>query len=75
MPAQAARLILQPAEGPPVPLIKVSLYPGRTEEQKQKYAEAVTRAASDILGAKKEHVIVVYDERPRPDWYLAGKQL
>ena len=58
-----------------MPLIKVSLYPGRTDEQKQKYAEAVTRAASDILGAKKEHVIVVYDERPRPDWYLAGKQL
>lgn len=58
-----------------MPLIKVSMYPGRTEEQKKKYAEEITRAASQILGAKKEHVIVVYDERPREDWYLAGRQL
>lgn len=51
------------------------MYPGRTPEQKAKYAEAVTEAAERILGAKAEHVIVVYDERPREDWYLAGKQL
>lgn len=58
-----------------MPLIKVSMYPGRTAEQKRRYAEEITRAASQILGAKAEHVIVVYDERPREDWYLAGKQL
>ena len=51
------------------------MYPGRTAEQKRRYAEEITRAASQILGAKAEHVIVVYDERPREDWYLAGKQL
>lgn len=58
-----------------MPLVKVSMYPGRTPEQKKEYAEAVTEAAERILGAKAEHVIVVYDERPREDWYLAGKQL
>lgn len=58
-----------------MPLIKISLYPGRTAEQKKKCAEAVTRAAVEILGAEPGHVIVVYDERPRSDWYLAGGQL
>lgn len=58
-----------------MPLIKISMYPGRTAEQKRRYAEEITRAAAELLGAKPEHVIVVYDERPRGDWYAAGRPL
>ncbi|CAI9831795.1 MAG: 4-oxalocrotonate tautomerase family protein [Nitrosopumilus sp.] len=58
-----------------MPLITVSMYPGRTAEQKSEYAKEVTESAVRILGTKREHVIVVFDERPREDWYLAGSQL
>lgn len=58
-----------------MPLILVSMYPGRTKEQKDEFAKAVTDAAVNILKTKAEHVILVYDEKPREDWFQAGKQL
>ena len=58
-----------------MPLITVSMYPGRTQQQKDDYAKAITQAAVEILKTKKEHVIVVFDENPKENWFLAGKQL
>ena len=58
-----------------MPLITVSMYPGRTQEQKDEFARALTESAVEILGTKKEHVIVVFDENPKENWFLAGKQL
>jgi 4-oxalocrotonate tautomerase len=58
-----------------MPLILVSMYPGRTQQQKDEYAKAVTEAAVNILKTKPEHVIVVYDEKPKENWFQAGKQL
>ena len=58
-----------------MPYIQVSLYPGRSEEQKQEFAKAVTESAVEILKTKKEHVIVVFDENPKENWFLAGDQL
>ena len=58
-----------------MPYIQVSLYPGRSEEQKQEFAKAVTESAVEILKTKKEHVIIVFDENPKENWFLAGNQL
>jgi 4-oxalocrotonate tautomerase len=58
-----------------MPLISVSLYPGRTKEQKEEFAKAVTEAAIEILKAKAEHIIVVYDEKSKENWYISGKRL
>lgn len=58
-----------------MPLISVSLYPGRTKEQKEEFAKAITKAAIEILKAKAEHIIVVYDEKPKENWYISGKRL
>jgi 4-oxalocrotonate tautomerase len=58
-----------------MPLISVSLYPGRTIEQKQEFAKAITEAAMEILKAKAEHIIIVYDEKSKEDWYISGKPL
>jgi len=51
-----------------MPLITVSMYPGRTQEQKDEYAKAITKSAVDILKTKENHVIV-------ENWFLAGNQL
>lgn len=58
-----------------MPLIRVSMYPGRTGEQKSEFAEALTRSAVQILKTRPEHVIVVFDENPKENWFLAGSQL
>ena len=42
-----------------MPLITVSMYPGRTQEQKEEYAKAITKSAVEILNTKESHVIVV----------------
>ena len=58
-----------------MPYIQVSLYPGRSDKQKQDFAKAITKSAVDILKTKEEHVIVVFDENPKENWFLAGNQL
>jgi 4-oxalocrotonate tautomerase len=51
------------------------MYPGRTKEQKDKFAKAVTDTAVQILNTKPEHVIVVFDENPKENWFQSGKPL
>ncbi len=51
------------------------MYPGRTREQKEEFAKAITNAAVQILKTKAEHVIVVYEESPHENWFISGKQL
>ena len=58
-----------------MPLVTVSMYPGRTREQKDEFAAAVTRSAAEILKTAEEHVIVVFEENPRENWFLAGRGL
>ena len=58
-----------------MPYIQVSLYPGRSDQQKQDFAKAITKSAVVILKTKEDHVIVVFDENPKENWFLAGNQL
>jgi 4-oxalocrotonate tautomerase len=58
-----------------MPLITVSMYPGRSQEQKSLFAEKITNLAVEILKTKPEHVIVVFEENPKENWYLAGNTL
>ena len=58
-----------------MPIIAISLYPGRTKEQKTAFAEAVTEAAIQILKTNREHIIITYDERAQENWFIAGKPL
>ncbi len=70
---QSIKLSLLPSQI--MPYIQVSLYPGRSEEQKQEFAKAVTKSAVEILKTKEDHVIIVFDENPKENWFLAGNQL
>ena len=58
-----------------MPFITVSLYPGRSQQQKEEFANAVTKSAVEILKTKENHVIVVFDENPKENWFMAGNQL
>ena len=39
------------------------------------YSIGLTKSAVDILKTKEEHVIVVFEDNPKENWFLAGKQL
>ena len=58
-----------------MPLITVSMYPGRSKEQKDEYAKAITKSAVEILKTKENHVIVVFEDNPKENWFMAGNQL
>lgn len=58
-----------------MPLITVGLYPGRTQQQKDDFARAITKSAVDILKTKENHVIVVFEENSKENWFMAGNQL
>lgn len=48
-----------------MPLITVSMYPGRTQQQKDEFAKAITKSAIEILKTKESHVIVVFEDNPK----------
>ncbi|MEE2601368.1 MAG: tautomerase family protein [Thermoproteota archaeon] len=58
-----------------MPLITISMYPGRTQQQKDDFAKTITKSAVEILKTKEQDVIVVFKENPKGNWFLAGNQL
>ncbi|MNL72110.1 2-hydroxymuconate tautomerase [compost metagenome] len=45
-----------------MPNIRVELLPGRTVDQRRHFAEAVTQAAVDALGARRQDVRIMFEE-------------
>ena len=56
-----------------MPIITVDLFEGRSREQREKFARAVTDAAVDILKAPEDHTWVVFRDHPKTHWAMAGK--
>ncbi|MEE9565534.1 MAG: tautomerase family protein, partial [Nitrosopumilaceae archaeon] len=45
------------------------------DKQKEDFVKAITKSAVEILNTKEHHVIVVFEENPRENWFMAGKKL
>jgi 4-oxalocrotonate tautomerase len=45
-----------------MPIITVAMFSGRTQREKDRFAEAITEDAVRILGVKKEDVVIVFQE-------------
>lgn len=56
-----------------MPLIHVTLFAGRTAEQKRAFAQALTEAAVRSIGATPESVDVIFTDVQRGDWATAGR--
>ena len=56
-----------------MPLIRVEMFPGRTQEQKKEFAVAVTREAAKILQCDPGAVDVIFAEIQKDDWATGGK--
>ena len=55
-----------------MPIITIQLAQGRTTEQKQAMAEAITQDAVRILNIEPEWVTVLFQEYPRDSWATGG---
>ena len=58
-----------------MPIITVAMYSGRTQKEKDRFAEAITENAVKILGVKREDVIIVFQEEHHGNWYVSGVRL
>ena len=51
-----------------MPHVAVELYPGRSEQQKEELARAITEAVMRILGSSEASVSVAMEEIDPSDW-------
>jgi 4-oxalocrotonate tautomerase len=51
-----------------MPHVIVKAWPGKTDEQKRRLADAITRDVMDILGYGEESVSVGFEEIPSDRW-------
>ncbi len=55
-----------------MPLIRVSMFPGRTDDQKKALVEELTAAFVRAAGGKRDGVWVMIEEVPREHWGVGG---
>ncbi len=56
-----------------MPLITVDMFEGRTREQREQFAKAVTEAAVQHLKAPMDHTWVVFNDHEKSHWAMGGK--
>lgn len=56
-----------------MPIVRVEMIEGRTEDQKQRLSEIITRAMVEVAGSKSEETYVVFEDVPSRNWAVGGK--
>ena len=56
-----------------MPIIRVEMFPGRTEEQKRELVKELTDAFVRTAGGKPESVFVVLDDVEKNNWGVGGQ--
>jgi 4-oxalocrotonate tautomerase len=57
-----------------MPIVRVLMYPGRTQQQKDDLAKAITDAVEKIAKAPRDQTIVVIQEVPKEQYYVAANR-
>ena len=55
-----------------MPIITVDLFEGRTREQREDFAKAVTEVAVQILKAPVDHTWVIFRDHEKSHWAMGG---
>ena len=58
-----------------MPVVTVDWLQGRSAQQKQALAKALTQAFVDIAKVSPDQVWIVFRDVPRADWAMGGKLL
>ncbi len=57
-----------------MPIVKVLMYTGRSQQQKDELAKAITDAVETIAKAPRDQTIVVFQEVAKEDYYTGGRR-
>ena len=55
-----------------MPIVRVEMWPGRTQEQKAELARAITEAVVNIARTTPEETIVIFQDVARENWAKGG---
>ena len=55
-----------------MPIVRVEMWPGRTHEQKQKLAKAITNAMVEIGKTTPEATLIVFEDVDKSNWAQSG---
>ena len=58
-----------------MPMVTVEWLEGRTEQQKAKLADALTKAFVEIANVARDQVWIVFKDVKRSDWAMGGRLL
>jgi len=58
-----------------MPIVNIKLFSGRTYEMKKRAAEKITDIVVEELKAKREAVVIVYQDIDKENWCRNGKML
>lgn len=58
-----------------MPTVQVQIIAGRSDDQKQKVAQAITDALKEHMGAPPEATYVIFDDVPATDWMIGGQSV
>jgi 4-oxalocrotonate tautomerase len=56
-----------------MPIIRVELWPGRTEAQKREMARQLTEVVCNVAQTTPEATIVIFQDVDKGDWAQAGR--
>ncbi|MFF7063775.1 2-hydroxymuconate tautomerase [Pseudomonas sp. NPDC008258] len=59
-------------EGFQMPIVRVELLTGRSQEQKNELAAVLTRETARIARCPEEHIQVIISDYQRSDWAVGG---
>ncbi len=58
-----------------MPIVKIELLEGRSDEVKDRLAQAVTEAFTEIAGTPPDATTVVFVDVSPANWFVAGKSM
>lgn len=56
-----------------MPIVRIEMWPGRTEAQKREMARQITEVVCNVAHTTPEATIVVFKEIAKDDWAQAGR--
>jgi len=56
-----------------MPIVRVEMWPGRTDEQKRQLAGAITDAMVEIGKTTPEATIIVFEDVEKSNWAQSGQ--
>lgn len=55
-----------------MPIVRVEMWPGRTQEQKRELARLITDAVVEVADTTPDATIVVFEDIPKENWAQGG---